>query len=91
MLNAQTLSFLVRLASFSFKMYLITGPCLPAATRPLVGYPLMFLAALEVGLGENVSLKISAVLFALHAIVVMLAMRRGVLCAERGELHWMDD
>ncbi|RDW89724.1 hypothetical protein BP6252_01756 [Coleophoma cylindrospora] len=90
-LNAQTLLLLVRLVGFSIKMYMISGPCLPAGTRPIVGYPLMLLAALEVGLGANVDLRISAVLFALHALVVMLGLRRGVLCAERVGLHWMDD
>jgi hypothetical protein len=49
--NKQSLLLFLRLSIFVLKMVSITKPCVPAATKQLFLYPLMFLAAVELALG----------------------------------------
>lgn len=92
MLNHRTLSIAARLVIFVVKMYALTKPCLPLATKPLVAYPLLLLAALDLGLGTVTDWRLTAFLTAAHFAVVMISMRHNNLCAGGRELwEWEVD
>ncbi|KAL3425547.1 hypothetical protein PVAG01_02338 [Phlyctema vagabunda] len=86
--NALALILLARLAIFLTKLYSITSPCLPVVPRPVIGYPLVLLAALELGLGTNLSWK-SVVFFAtVHILVLTVGSKRGILCPRGHDWAW---
>jgi hypothetical protein len=90
--NAETIHLVAGLSIFLMKMLSITKPCLPAAMREEVWYPLMALAALELALRTRLGWR-STVVFAVgHMAVLWAALRLGGgLCAERslnGDWQW---
>jgi hypothetical protein len=90
--NRQMLLLAIRLAIFLLKMLSITRPCLPAATREVLLYPLVSLAALELALGTRTSWSFVSVFAAAHVLVLGWAVRLGGgLCERRGlsgEWEW---
>ncbi|KAF2837415.1 kinase-like protein [Patellaria atrata CBS 101060] len=75
-----------RLALFGAKAWSLQRPCTPFAYNPTVGYPLLFLASLDlvrtrpVGLGRGSGNNFSLVLLVVHIVVWVFAGRWGVLC-----------
>jgi hypothetical protein len=93
--NGETLHLIAELGIFLTKMLSITKPCLPAATREIIWYPLMALAALELALRSRIGWR-SMVLFAMvHAAGLWWAVRLGSgMCVERtldGAWRWSDE
>lgn len=90
--NRQILLLIVKLVIFLVKMISITRPCLPAATRQVLLYPLVSLAALELALGTKASWRFVSVFAAAHVLMLVWAVRwGGGLCERRGlsgEWEW---
>ena len=94
--NRQALHLIARLAIFLLKILSISKPCSPVATREVIWYPLMGLAALELSLGNRIGWRVVGSLAALHVMVVWWGLRWSAhgLCADRtldGEWGWGDD
>lgn len=70
--NEQSLILLARVSIFLFKVFMITKPCLSPLARRWIWYPLVTIAAVELGLGTRLSWSISGGLVALHFMVVGL-------------------
>ncbi|KAG0645542.1 Ira1 kinase suppressor A [Hyphodiscus hymeniophilus] len=91
-LNRQALLVGTKLLIFLIKMISITRPCLPAATREVVEYPLFGIAALELALGTKSSWRFVSVFAAVHVLVLLWIMKwGGGLCVRRalhGEWEW---
>lgn len=93
--NAETLHLVAGLSIFLVKMLSITKPCLPAAMREEIWYPLMALAALELALRTRIGWR-STVVFAVGHVAVLWAALRlgGGLCAESNlnrDWQWESD
>lgn len=67
----------VQLALFLFKIVTVFQPCSPLAVNPWVFYPLLVLAAVNLG---TRSLKAQVLAVVAHLLVVGLSMKLGVLC-----------
>jgi hypothetical protein len=91
-LNRQMLLLVIKLLIFLIKILSITRPCLPAATRELVLYPISGLAALELALGTKTSWRVVAMFALIHVVVFFGVVRwGGGLCERRGlsgEWEW---
>jgi serine/threonine protein kinase len=85
-LNQYFLNLAMKFAIFVIKVISLTKPCLPIATSTLLAYPLICLAAID--LGFRTPMQVSIVLFAVHGIIVGIAAQKGALCAERIVDHW---
>ncbi|TGO69279.1 hypothetical protein BOTNAR_0013g00530 [Botryotinia narcissicola] len=70
--NKQSLTLLARVSIFLFKVFMITKPCLSSLARRWIWYPLVVIAAVELGLGTKLSWGISGGLLAFHFMVVEL-------------------
>ena len=86
--NRQTLTLLLRLVIFLSKLSSIMKACTPAAAREVVWYPLMGVAALELGLGSRVTLGWVAMLLLLHVNVLGSVARWGGGLCEWSEPRW---
>jgi serine/threonine protein kinase len=86
-LNHQILILAIKLIFFIIKTFALTKPCQPLATNPLIAYPLLVLAALDLGLGTGVEWRISGLLALVHFAILALAATRGGLCVGSRE-HW---
>lgn len=83
--NKQVLYTTGKVAIFLVKVLTLIRPCLPAATREAVVYPLLGLAALELVLGTKTKLRDIAAFAALHlAVLLWVAKWGGGLCVRRG-------
>jgi hypothetical protein len=91
-LNRQMLLLVAKLVIFLVKMISITRPCLPAATRQILLYPLVGFAALELALGTKMSWRFVSMFAAAHVLILAFAVRwGGGLCERRGlsgEWEW---
>lgn len=91
-LNGQMLLLVIKLLIFLIKILSITRPCLPAATREFILYPITGLAALELALGTKTGWRFVAIFAAVHVVVVFGVVRwGGGLCERRGlsgEWEW---
>lgn len=86
-LNRHALLIGIKLLIFLVKMISLTRPCLPAATREVIEYPLFGLAAFELALGTKTSWRFVSGFAAVHVLVLFWVMRwGGGLCVRRG-LH----
>ncbi|QSZ32188.1 hypothetical protein DSL72_001759 [Monilinia vaccinii-corymbosi] len=70
--NEQSLTLLARVSVFLFKVFMITKPCLSSLARRWIWYPLVIIAAVELGLGTRITWSISGSLLAFHFLVVEL-------------------
>jgi hypothetical protein len=86
-LNRQALLIGSKLLIFLIKMISITRPCLPAATREVVEYPLFGLAALELALGIKTSWRFVSVFAAVHVLALFWVMKWGGGLCVRSGLH----
>ena len=75
--NSVLTGHLVQLALFSLKIVTAFQPCSPLAARPLVFYPLLLFAALNLGI-RNIKIQFFAL--AVHLLAVGLSIRFDVLC-----------
>jgi serine/threonine protein kinase len=91
LLNHQMLTLTFKLALFILKVYSIARPCLPMGTSPLVAYPLLLLAAFDLGLGGIFRWRLSGLLGAIHTSVLILALQRQSLCEVSREQWGWDD
>lgn len=82
MLYFQFLTLGIKLLFFVIKIFVLTKPCQPLATNPLVAYPLLVLAALDVGLGAGIDWRISGLLAVAHCAIQVLAAMGGGLCED---------
>ena len=83
-LNRQSLQLATRLLIFVAKVLSITKPCGPVATRESIWWPLMSLAALELGLGNRLSGRGTLFFATFHVLVLGWVVRvsgMGGLCA----------
>jgi len=88
-LNQQSLTLLTKLVIFFLKIFSISKPCLPAAARQAIWYPLMFLAALELGIGTKIRWRITASLFFVHVGTLWMVEWFGIgLCDRELDLRW---
>lgn len=87
MLNQQALAHGAKLVIFVIKMYALTRPCLPLAPNPMVAYPLLLLAALELAFGKPMEWRLSGLSLLVHFLVFGLMARRGKSCAD-GRAEW---
>ncbi|PQE22957.1 calcium-dependent kinase protein [Rutstroemia sp. NJR-2017a BBW] len=71
-LNEQTLSLFARTFIFLVKVFVISKPCLSSIARQMVWYPLVILAAVELGLGAKTRWRLTGVLFMMHFLVAGL-------------------
>lgn len=70
---------LTRSCIFVVKVWTVLAPCQPNAAQPLVAYPLLFLAAMDLS-GLNVSSWFSIILASLHVSILALARHHNTLC-----------
>ena len=87
MLNHQALFFIARVVIFVVKVYALTKPCLPLATHPLISYPLLLLAALDLGSGTSTELRFSGLSLVVHFVVLLFVQKYNQLCAG-GRERW---
>jgi len=88
-LNQQSLTLLTKLVIFFLKIFSITKPCLPAAARQAIWYPLMLLSALELGIGTKIRWRITAFLLFVHVGVLWMVEWLGIgLCGRELDLRW---
>lgn len=78
---------LVRTALFLIKILSLTLPCTPFTTSAWLLYPLLGVAALDLGIMEW-DLRRSVLLFVAHGVTVFVAWQHGRLC-ERGTGEWV--
>ncbi|KAM3087726.1 putative serine/threonine-protein kinase iks1 [Clarireedia jacksonii] len=71
-LNEQTLSLFARTSMFLFKVFVISKPCLSSFARQMVWYPLVIVAAVELGLGAKIRWQLTGVSFAMHFLLAGL-------------------
>jgi hypothetical protein len=90
--NQQSLYVLAKITFFLLKMMSLTKPCSPAATREVVWWPLMGLAALDLALGNRVAWRGMMLLLVMHFIIVAAVGRwGGGLCVRGGGAWGWDD
>lgn len=78
---------LLRTTLFLIKVFSLTVPCTPFTTSAWVLYPLLGIAALDLGIMEW-DFRRSVLLFVAHVVVVFVAEQNGRLC-ERGPGEWV--
>jgi serine/threonine protein kinase len=87
--NHQAFTHGAKLVMFIVKMYTLTKPCLPLATDPLIAYPLLLVAALELAFGRVIEWRVSGVSLAMHLIFLAVMAKMNRLCAAgRAEWEW---
>lgn len=89
--NQQSLHLILKLAIFLIKMLSITKPCSPVATREVVWWPLMGLAAFELAGGNRVGWRGTTALFISHFVILGFVYRLGGGLCVRGAgfgEHW---
>lgn len=80
-----------KVALFFVKLLCLSIPCSPYATSPWILYPLVGLAAMDLGL-VNTTSKQSASLALVHVVIVLVASRRGRLCQVNSHgMVWEND
>lgn len=87
MLNHRALFFIVKVVVFVVKVYALTKPCLPMATHPLIAYPLLLLAALDLSFGTSTELRFSGLSLVVHFAVLLFVQKSNQLCVGKRE-HW---
>ncbi|KAI9732749.1 MAG: putative serine/threonine-protein kinase iks1 [Claussenomyces sp. TS43310] len=90
-LNQQVLILAAKLLLFIFKVYALMKPCSPLATKPLFSYPLLLLAAVDLGLGGGLSWRITGLLTVVHFSALVAALGRGELCVLGEPWDWNGD
>lgn len=85
LLNHRTLILMTKISVFIIKMYSLSKPCLPLAANPVIAYPLLVLAALDLILGIGFEWRMSILLVLLHIAVLVFSVVSGGLCAGRGQ------
>lgn len=78
--NNSEVIFGARLIMFLTKVYVLMQPCVPSATNPMVAYPLLLLAAVDLGLGKRMQFLTTMILALFHFIVLLVATKRHALC-----------
>ncbi|SMR44549.1 unnamed protein product [Zymoseptoria tritici ST99CH_3D1] len=78
-----------RAALFLAKVLSLSMPCAPYAANAWLLYPLLGVAALDLGLLQF-SLRRTLVLVTIHVVVIMLAAQRARLCEAGNVLVWDD-
>lgn len=76
-LNRQSLHLGLRLAIFAAKVLTITKPCGPVATREVVWWPLMGIAAVELALGSRLAWRVIIVFSLIHILTLVWVTRLG--------------
>jgi hypothetical protein len=79
----------IRAALFLLKLLSLMMPCAPYAAKAWLLYPLLGLAALDLGL-LHFSLRRTLALVTIHTVAVILASQRGRLCEAAKVLVWED-
>jgi serine/threonine protein kinase len=87
MLNRQSLFLAARVVSFIIKFYALTKPCLPMAPGPLIAYPLLVFAALDLGIGRVSAWRFSILSLLAHFAILIVVSRWNGLCTG-GTQHW---
>ena len=77
-----------RAALFAGKLAVLSMPCMPFAARAELLYPLLLLAAMDVGLLEF-DFRRSVLLLCVHMVIVSIALQHGRLC-QRPATLWTD-
>jgi hypothetical protein len=81
---------LFRCALFVIKLLSLTFPCNPFATSIYLLYPLLGVAALDLGL-MKFDLRRSFLLFGAHLVTVIVAGQYGRLCEDGGFRSWWEE
>ncbi|KAL8939255.1 MAG: hypothetical protein Q9216_003457 [Gyalolechia sp. 2 TL-2023] len=71
-----------KLLVFLLKMYSLNWLCSPMAAQPVVTYPLLALAALDIAF-SNLRVGISMILMIVHVLMLYISSASGVLCVPR--------
>lgn len=79
---------LFRTTLFLVKVLSLTVPCSPFTTSSWLLYPLLSVAALDLGL-MTWDFRRSVLLFAAHVVTVVVAQQHSRLCARRGGGEWV--
>jgi serine/threonine protein kinase len=88
-IKSPSLLLTARIALFLLKLITVSQPCTPLAPNPLIAYPLLCLAGLELALAPF-GIFHTANLLLLHLAVVFGALRWNRLCAPPRSLAWED-
>lgn len=80
---------LLKIAIFGSKVFSLTKPCLPVMPREAIWWPLLGLAALDLGLGNKAGWRATVLFAVIHVMLLTFAVRFGRgLCSERGFERW---
>lgn len=86
--NFYVIMFVSRIMIFAIKMASLLQLCSPIAANPLVAYPLLLLATIDVSLG-NFRWQMTMSMLLLHLVVITIAVRKQALCLAPRSL-WED-
>lgn len=93
--NKQSLAVTMHVAVFLAKFLSLTRPCTPLATRDVVLWPLMTLAAIVAVLGNKISWYRSLILAMVHVVALFAVWRFGgglcVIDSALHGLHWAEE
>ncbi|TAQ89984.1 hypothetical protein B7494_g1742 [Chlorociboria aeruginascens] len=88
-LNESLLNILTKLLIFLFKILSLTQLCFPSAPKQEIFYPLIGIAALELGIGQRIQWRVTLPLVILHTSVILgMTTWGGMMCQRRNDGNW---